>query len=155
MQSLKPAEQIFFDNFIESGKIRLGVNFKVSAAMPGNKQIADGLVKLYLSGKKTAGSGLVKDYETAGDPLPAVGDFWIVLDSQERPKCIAETVRVEIHPFCEVTEEIAVAEGEGDLSLNYWRSAHKRFFDPYLAKFGISDLDNALVVTEFFNVFFP
>ena len=121
--------------------------------MPGNKQIADGLVALYLTGKKSAGSGLVKDYDVAGDPLPRVGDYWIVLDSSEQPRCIVKTIKVEIHTFDAVTEEIALAEGEGDLSLGYWRDAHRRFFTPLLTSFDITDLSKALVVTEFFEIF--
>jgi len=30
--------------------------------------------------------------------------------------------------FCDVTEEFARKEGEGDLSLEYWQKEHKRFF---------------------------
>jgi 5-formyltetrahydrofolate cyclo-ligase len=96
---------------------------RITAAMPGNEAIADELVELYLAGKKTAGSGLVKDYETAGDPLPKVGDQWTILDSRRRPRATAKTVRVEIHRFRDVPVEIAIAEGEGDLSLDYWREA--------------------------------
>ena len=31
--------------------------------------------------------------------------------------------------FCDVTEELARKEGEGDLSLDYWRQEHKEFFE--------------------------
>ena len=30
--------------------------------------------------------------------------------------------------FCDVTEEFARKEGEGDLSLEYWQTEHQRFF---------------------------
>lgn len=120
--------------------------------MPGNKQIADSLVSLYLSGKKSAGSGLVKDYEIEGDPLPQIGNFWIILNSNEEPVCIVKTVRIEIQKFENVSPEIAKAEGEGDLSLAYWREAHRAFFVPLLPRLGIEDLNSALVVTEFFEI---
>lgn len=32
--------------------------------------------------------------------------------------------------FCDVTDEFARKEGEGDLSLEYWRNEHQRFFAP-------------------------
>lgn len=124
----------------------------VSSGMPGDERIADRLVGLYLDGRKTAGSGLVADYENAGDALPQVGDHWIVLDASGAPRCIVRTETVEFHAFRDVPERIAVAEGEGDLSLDHWRRGHARFFAPFLAEWGVDDLDGALVVTEFFTL---
>lgn len=124
----------------------------VTASMPGNREIADHLISLYLEGKKTAGSGLVRDFELAGDPLPTVGNYWIILDSIEKARCIAKTIRTEIYPFNKVTDEVVIAEGEGDLSREYWLEAHRKFFLPYLNKLQIEDLNNALVVTEFFEI---
>ncbi len=126
----------------------------VEASIAGNNEIADSLLELYLEGKKTAGSSLVKDFESAGDELPKVGDYWIILDSGKDPRCIVKTVRVEIYRFDRVPEEVAVAEGEGDLSLGYWRKAHRDFFTPFLKGWGIIDLDKERVVTEFFEVVF-
>lgn len=155
LSTLKPQERDLWERLVGNLASHDHSNLRVSASMPGNKQIADGLVELYLAGKKTAGSGVVKDYEMAGDPLPKAGDYWIVLDSADQPKCIAKTIKVEIHPFEEVPEEVAKAEGEGDLSLNYCREAHRKFFTPLLPKLGINDLNKALVVTEFFEVLLP
>ena len=61
---------------------------------------------------------------------------------------------VEIHSFDSVPERVAIAEGEGDLSLSYWREAHASFFAPYLAELGISELGQAEIVTEFFEVLY-
>lgn len=127
---------------------------KVSAGMAGNLALADALLELYLSGQKTAGSGLMKDYQRAGDPLPAVGDHWIILNRQHQPRCIVKTVRVALYTFANVPEEVAIAEGEGDLSLAYWRQAHLNFFTPFLTQWGIEDreqLEQEIVVTEFFE----
>jgi uncharacterized protein YhfF len=153
MKSLKPLEIEFWQKYLArlSNPERLN-EAKITASMAGNKEIADILLNLYLEGKKTAGSGLVKDYEFSGDPLPALGNYWIILDTNEQPRCIVKTVRVELHLFREVPPQVAIAEGEGDLSLEYWREAHILFFQPYLAKLGIEDLDEAEVVTEFFSL---
>ena len=70
------------------------------------------------------------------------------------PRCIVKTIRVELHIFADVTEEIAIAEGEGDLSLSYWREAHTSFFKQYLNEWSISDLNKELVVTEFYELVF-
>ena len=120
--------------------------------MAGDAGLADELLHLYLSGRKHAGSGLVRDYEVAGEPLPEVGDYWIVLDSRNRPTCLLRTVRVETHRFDQVTDAVALAEGEGDGSLGYWQNAHRQFFAPHLERLGIKDLESAQVVTEYFQL---
>lgn len=126
----------------------------IEVSIAGNEDNADELLALFLTGKKTAGSGLVKDYKLAGDELPIVGQFWVILDSNGSAKCIVETVRVEVNVFANITEEIARAEGEGDQSVSYWKKAHRDFFTPYLNDWGITDLDQEEVVTEFYNVVF-
>lgn len=124
----------------------------VEASIAGNEEIADELLDLYLMGKKTAGSSLLKDYMFSGDELPKVGNYWIILDSQKIPRCIVKTVRVETYQFDSVPEEVATAEGEGDLSLEYWRKAHIEFFTPFLSEWNITDLNKETLVTEFYEV---
>jgi uncharacterized protein YhfF len=124
----------------------------VRAGKAGNAALAEELLELYLTKKKWAASGLAQDYILAGDPLPSVEDYWIVLDTQEVPRCILRTSAVEMHLFKDVPANIAEAEGEGDLSLEYWRKAHRDFFTPYLEGLGIEDLETAQVITEFFEL---
>jgi len=124
----------------------------VEVSMPGNPDIADSLVRLYLDGHKTAGSSLLADFVASGDPLPWIGKFWIVLDSTSEPRCIVRTDRVEQTKFKDVGSEVALAEGEGDCSLAYWRRAHAEFFQPFLQSWGVTDLEEATVVIEFFSV---
>lgn len=124
----------------------------IEAGMPGNADIADDLLALFLSGKKTAASGLVRDYELAGEALPKGGEYWIIQDSKMEPRCIVKTIRVEVNRFDQITEEIAKAEGEGDLSIEYWRKAHIDFFTPYLDDWGIEDIEKEMVVTEFYEM---
>ena len=124
----------------------------VEAGISGNRKIADKLLELYLNGKKTAGSGLVKDYELAGDPLPKVGNYWVILNSTNDPKCIVKTIRVEMYQFDQVPVEVAIAEGEGDLSLEYWKKIHTDFFTPFLDGWGVTDLAKETMVTEFYEV---
>lgn len=148
--TLTPEQEQFWREYVDG--LPHDPDGPVSASCAGGPELADRLADLYLSGRKTAGSGLVEDYTAEGDPLPQVGDHWIVLGSDLRPRCILRTVRVETHPFPEVPERIAVAEGEGDLSLEYWRREHERFFRPHLADWGLSDIADATVVTEFFEL---
>ncbi len=149
--NLTVKERDFWNSYLGTLKSK-PINPKVEAGIAGNQEIADDLLDLYLSGKKTAGSGLVKDYELAGDPLPEVGNYWIILNSKNEPSCIVKTVRVEKYQFDQVPKEVAIAEGEGDLSLDYWRKVHVEFFTPFLKDWNIDDLDKEILVTEFYEV---
>ena len=145
--------KLFWDAYVESLKpAARPVRPVVSASMAGDERLADTLLQLYLDGTKHAGSGLVVEYTQTGEALPCVGDYWIVLDAKQTPRCIVRTTRVVGHAFRDVPEEIAIAEGEGDLSLAYWRQVHREFYAPYLECLGIDDLEQALVVTELFEV---
>lgn len=124
----------------------------VTAGPAGGALLTDTLLALYLSGTKTAGSSLVADFVTAGDPLPRVGDHWICLDGAGEPRCILRTARVVVSRFADVSAETALAEGEGDLSLEHWRRAHREAWSPFLEGWGIRDLDQAEVVTEHLEV---
>lgn len=92
---------------------------------------ADALLELVLAGTKTGTASSLWDYEASGDPVPAVGDFSIILDGAGAPRAVLETTRIEIVPFCEVTAEHAHSEGEGDRTLADWRDTHERYWRRY------------------------
>ena len=90
-------------------------------------ELMDELIQLVLIGKKTATCGSLWGWEAEDKPLPIAGDVWVELDGRGNPVCITETVEVSIRKYNEVDAEFARAEGEGDLSLNYWREATSYF----------------------------
>lgn len=95
-------------------------------AFGDTEQQADELAKLVLNGVKTATcSNLDRD----GIPLP--GDFFVVVDGKNNPVCAIELTDVNMSTYEQVDEAHALAEGEGDHSLAYWRKEHKRFFEEY------------------------
>lgn len=124
----------------------------VEASIAGNPSIANELLHLYLSGKKTAGSSLLKYYEVTTTPLPQIGNYWIILDSNNVPSCIVKTIKIDINVFEDMPQYIAIAEGEGDLSLAYWKKAHTEFFSPFVANWNINQLTKEKIVTEFYQV---
>lgn len=119
-----------------------------------NPRLADELGQLVLSGIKTGTCAAVWDYEFEGQPFQKAGDVWIVLDGKGDPMCITETVEVTFHRYNEVDEEFARSEGEGDLSLRYWREAHKNFFSRILPKFGREFTEDMPLVCERFKVIY-
>lgn len=153
VSKLNRIQKEYWDRFILSLSPNLRpVNPNVSASFAGNKEITDELLSLYLIGKKTAGSSVVEDFLSAGDQLPQIGNYWIFLNSKEVPSCILKTINTKIHKFNDVPVEIAVAEGEGDLTLEYWRKVHGGLYIPYLTLWGLNDINEANVITEFFEV---
>ncbi|EKS6399008.1 ASCH domain-containing protein [Enterobacter hormaechei] len=94
-------------------------------------ELADELVHLVLSGIKTATccskTSFQREYERG--EAPCAGSYNIILDGTGQPMCVIQTVRLQVIRFCEMTSELASKEGEGDLSLEYWKEGHKRFFE--------------------------
>ncbi len=153
MNSLKSQELAYWEGYLLTiaEELRPQDPF-VSDGYAGTPEITDGLLELYLSGKKTAGSSILEDFLSAGDPPPRVGNYWIYLNSRHQPSCILRTERIEIHPFKDIPAEIATAEGEGDLSLDYWKKVHSELYSPFLQSWGVKHIDDATVVTEFFKI---
>ena len=144
----------FWQKAVSERGIKDDGNLRVLIGIPGSDAIADQLVDLYLKDEKTAASGLVLDYKKAGDPLPAVGDYWIIMGRTRQPRVLVKTLRVVVNKFKDVTEEIAKAEGEGDKTLQAWRTGHEAFFMKQQKQLGFKNLDEEEVVTEFFEVIF-
>ena len=117
-------------------------------------QLADELGQLVLSGIKTATCAAVWEYEAEGQPFQEAGTLWIVLDGKGDPICITETVSVTFCRYNEVGEEFARAEGEGDLSLQYWREAHKNFFSRTLPRIGREFVEDMPLLCERFKVIY-
>lgn len=99
----------------------------------GTPQVATELADLIVAGSKTATAGALWDYQAAGEELPRPGDLTIVVDGLGEPRALIATTQVRTVPFDEVDAEHAAAEGEGDGSLDHWRSVHQEFFTAYAA----------------------
>ena len=100
----------------------------VQFAFGDTPALKDELLALVLSGKKTATCGALRDVTEAGEPMPEVGRRDVVLDGAGKPAAVIETTEVSIRRFNEVDEDFARDEGEGDLSLAYWREGHEAYF---------------------------
>jgi uncharacterized protein YhfF len=112
--------------------------------------LADELAALIESGRKTATCSALWEWEAEGSPIPKIGLKSIVLDGRDEPVCIIETTEIVIRPYNEVDAQFAAEEGEGDLSLAYWREAHWRFFTRTLSNINkMPALDMPLVCERF------
>ena len=104
---------------------------------------------LVLDANKRATAGLLEfDYEAEGEPLEHVGERLAMLDSNGVHVATLEITRAEVVRFGDVTDEFAIAEGEGDFTGDEFRAG-------YLADWtsmGYSVNDDTLVTCVWFDL---
>ncbi|OMQ23091.1 ASCH domain-containing protein [Serratia oryzae] len=100
----------------------------ISWAFGDSPELADELVALVMQGGKTATCGSLHAFEQE-EVSPSVGGYSIILSGEGQPVCVIRTLALRLVRFSEVSEEQARKEGEGDLSLEYWRTEHQAFFE--------------------------
>ncbi|MFE0464644.1 ASCH domain-containing protein [Kitasatospora sp. NPDC058965] len=106
-------------------------------AFPG--PLRDQLVAAILDGSKTSTTGVLADYEHEGEPLPEVGNRFLVVDSQARPVAVIETTAVAVAALAEVDLAHAVDEGEGYTSVAQWRESHERYWHSEAMRAALED----------------
>ena len=89
----------------------------------------DELFELVRCGRKTATCAVLDN-----EPLSSPGDVEQIVNSKGEIIKI-KIINVEIKRFCDIDEEWAKKEGEGDFSLAYWQKEHKEFFTKYYENF--------------------
>lgn len=127
----------------------------IEFAFPG--PLRDLLVAAVLSGAKTTTTGVLADYEAAGDPLPVAGEVLVIVDSDERPVGVLEVTDVQVLRLADVGLQHALDEGEGFTSVAEWRSGHEEFWHGPQMREAIGDPeftvdDDTLVVAERFRL---
>ena len=115
----------------------------------------DKLALLVKDGIKTATCSAYDLYKTENENLPAVGEYSVILDSNDEAVCIIRTTKVYVVEFNQVTAEHAWKEGEGDRSLEYWRKIHEDFLRRELVTIDRSFNSHIKVVCEEFEMVFP
>ncbi len=103
-----------------------------------------------LEGIKTATSSAHWDY--LDGRIPFAGALSVLLDGQGRPRAIVETKRVEILPFGSVDEDFARAYGEGDRTLDWWRSEMAAWYQASAAHHGADFSDDTPIICEWIAV---
>lgn len=108
----------------------------------------DQLNDLVLKGLKKATAGLESEYEKEDEPIEHVGEQLVLLGNGDVNLGKIEITRIVRCAFKEVTDEFALAEGEGDLSGDDFRASHKR----YWTRQGYEINDETRVVLLFFQL---
>ena len=110
------------------------------------------LAELVVQGVKTATCSAYDLYREKSEPIPKVGDYSIILNSDGEAVCIIKTTTVYVTEFNKVSPNHAYKEGEGDRSLDHWREVHIDFLTDELASVNRSFNENTKVVCEEFEV---
>lgn len=121
-------------------------------ADPGLSANVGKIGRLARSGEKRATCHLALDFARNGVRRREAGDCLVVLDEAGAPLCIVRVTEVAVTPFDAVGPELAVAEGEGDLSRDYWATVHRRYFEKQCAKWGVDWREDREVVCEYFDL---
>ena len=103
---------------------------KAEFGFPGTP-LREQLVAAVLRGEKTATAGLLVDHEREGDPVPAVGERYAVVDNEGRDVAVIEITEVRVLPIGDTDLQFARDEGGGFESVAEWREAHDRFWRSY------------------------
>lgn len=117
-----------------------------------NKNDANTLAALVVAGRKLGTASLLWEYQSGAGQAPKKGDLSVVTDWSGNPQCVIETTVVEVVPFKDVTEAFAASEGEGDLSLAFWREVHWRYFGRVCKLLNRQCSQEMMVVCENFRV---
>ncbi len=115
-------------------------------------ELADELLGLVLDGPKRATASLVAEYEYEGEPVPSLGDRWIVVDGLGEPRAVLQSTDVRIGPLSSVDAEFAWDEGEGDRTVEDWLRAHHGCFERFLPTIGVEFDPGMPTVFERFRI---
>jgi uncharacterized protein YhfF len=145
--------QEFWDAY--AAAVRLGAQRFGVLRFGDCEDLADEIASQVVAGEKRATTSLVRDFTELGKPMPKPGNFCVVIDGKNSPRCIVHILQVDMKPLGEVDESFAWDEGGGDRSLEWWRSAHARYFKRQGAREGFAVDDATEVILERFEVVWP
>lgn len=106
-------------DILESTHPGQAARYYLVMSIGGTPELADEGAALILNGTKTATSSPLWDYPDGR--IPFVGALSVLLDGQQRAVAVVETVGVRPIRFCDVTDEMAKAYGEGKRTIEWWQ----------------------------------
>ena len=119
-----------------------------------NEKDADLYADLICKETKRAMSHSLQVLQLSGQPLPRIGNFYVVTDWEGHAKCVIRTTAVKLLPYFSIREEQARLEGEGDKSLEHWKKSHWDYYTRELEKFGKTPKESMIVVFEEFEMLY-
>lgn len=115
--------------------------------------VGDEMITLVLTGRKTAFFTSWATYAIDQEPLPISGELYVVLDRNNKPRCVIETESVAVIPFNEVTWEMAAKEGE-DENLGAWKEKKQEYLEDEGAILGFEFSPDIKLVYQTFKLIY-
>lgn len=117
----------------------------------GGKEDATSIAKLVTEGIKTATGSLLWVYESENNPIPSIGEYNIITDSNDIPVCVIQTTNLSIIPFNEVGTQFAFDSGEGDQTLESWREIYWEYIQSECERINREPIMETPLVCEYFK----
>ena len=109
----------------------------------------ESLNALVLDAHKRATAGhFERDYQDHGEPLEHVGERLAMLNSAGEHVATLRVTKAEVVPFAQVSDELAVAEGEGDFTGDEFRAGYSKDW----VAMGYSCTETTPVATVYFDL---
>lgn len=119
-----------------------------------NQKDADECAELVIQRTKRATATSLWWFEKHNEPLPKIGDRYIITNWIGEAKAIVETTLVEQIPYDKISPEFAEIEGEGDKSLNYWKKVHREYYTREMKPFHEEFAEHMIIVCEQFKLIY-
>ena len=117
-----------------------------------NEHDANECFELAVEGIKKATSTSLWWFEKNKEPLPNTGDFFVITDWDGTKMAVIQIIKVNLSPFNLISKKYALIEGEGDKSLDYWKTTHKAYYTREMKPFGDTFIEDMMIVCEEFRV---
>ncbi len=108
---------------------------------------------IVLAGQKTAFFTTLANYTIDNEPLPLMGEIYLLVDVQNNPVCVLEIDSVNILPFNEVTLEMVNREGECQ-NLDEWKEKMQEVIEDEAAIYGYEFTPDIRLVYQTFKVIY-
>jgi len=118
-------------------------------------EVKQELLDLILEGKKRASTNLLIESELAGYPSSGVGQFHIILDGNDVPTAVIQTVSLRKAKFNDIDEDHAYWEGEEDRTVESYLKEHVKYYTRVGKTLGFIFHEDLEVEFERFELIYP
>jgi uncharacterized protein YhfF len=151
MEKNKKSVEALWSNYVHENPEHKNLKRPNSFYFCDNEFDANECADLVVKGIKKATATSLWWFKKNNEPLPKVGNQYIITDWNGNAKAIIETIKIEQVPYHKVTAEFAKIEGEGDKTLAYWKKVHKAYYTREMKQFNEQFNENMIIVCEQFK----
>ncbi|WP_452224994.1 ASCH domain-containing protein [Lacinutrix chionoecetis] len=152
-ENYNSVENLWMDYLNKNHKVK-HKEAPVSFYFCDNEKDANECAELVVKGIKKATATSLWWFEKNNEPLPKIGDQYVITDWDGNAKAIVEVIKIEKTPYNKITAEFAKTEGEGDKSLKYWKKVHKDYYSREMKPHNESFNEDMIIVCEYFKTIY-